>query len=437
MSQRGEGGPGLPGRQAPGTPQDADPLYQQQRDPFPEEAGEEEFYADSHSRYDMEMDPSYVEPSRSKLVPLLIAFVALLGFAGILLYAYNLTMGTGMPDGTIPVVEAPTGTEKTRPEDRGGMEVPNQDKVFLNDAEEGDKQGNLLPPSEDPAMPASGSQPAQDGGMTSSAGNQGTAKDVTLGSPPTLELSESEPVAPAQTQGMENLLKDVDKTVKTESEEVMAAVEKATETSEPPAAPVIPEPPKMADSQDTLTSANSESMTQTDDVQGTMSKDSAAMAPQDSASQMTDKEPVAEADTASQTTAAASSEVVKEAEASKDKKVESLLPKPETPAEPKKATPSTTSVAAVPSVPEPPKGAFIMQLAAVKSEAAAQSEWKRMQNKHKALLGAMPLLVQRADLGDRGIYYRIQTGPFPNKSTAQDLCLRLKQSGGDCIVKKR
>ena len=119
------------------------------------------------------------------------------------------------------------------------------------------------------------------------------------------------------------------------------------------------------------------------------------------------------------------------------KKVESLLAKPDASATSKKMTAATTTVAAVPSVPEPPKGAFIMQLAAVKSETAAQSEWNRVQKKYSALLGALPLLVQKADLGTRGTYYRIQTGPFPNKSTAQDLCLRLKQAGGDCIVKQR
>ena len=78
-----------------------------------------------------------------------------------------------------------------------------------------------------------------------------------------------------------------------------------------------------------------------------------------------------------------------------------------------------------------------MQLASVRSEDTARSEWQRMQGKHEALLGDMQLFIQQVELEGRGTYYRIQTGPFPSRSTAQDLCAQLKAAGQDCLVTQR
>ncbi len=49
----------------------------------------------------------------------------------------------------------------------------------------------------------------------------------------------------------------------------------------------------------------------------------------------------------------------------------------------------------------------------------------------------MPLLMQEIDIEGRGTFFRIQTGPFPNRATAQDICAQLKAGGQDCIVKTR
>ena len=39
----------------------------------------------------------------------------------------------------------------------------------------------------------------------------------------------------------------------------------------------------------------------------------------------------------------------------------------------------------------------------------------------------------RADLGEKGIYYRVRVGPF-NDGDAARLCGDLKAAGGDCIL---
>ncbi len=79
-------------------------------------------------------------------------------------------------------------------------------------------------------------------------------------------------------------------------------------------------------------------------------------------------------------------------------------------------------------------GDYFVQLASVKSDAGARQEWARMQRVHPALLGDLALEVQRADLGDRGIFYRIRTGPFPNRATAQDMCAQIKAAKLACLV---
>lgn len=80
---------------------------------------------------------------------------------------------------------------------------------------------------------------------------------------------------------------------------------------------------------------------------------------------------------------------------------------------------------------------YLVQLASVKSEERARSEWTRLQGRHPDLLGDLELIVQRADLGGRGTFYRLQTGPFPNQATAEDMCWQLRAAKLDCLVVKR
>ena len=70
----------------------------------------------------------------------------------------------------------------------------------------------------------------------------------------------------------------------------------------------------------------------------------------------------------------------------------------------------------------------------MKSEDGARNEWARMQRAHPDLLADLELTLQSADLGERGVFYRIRTGPFPNRATAQDMCWQIKAARLDCLV---
>ncbi len=79
-------------------------------------------------------------------------------------------------------------------------------------------------------------------------------------------------------------------------------------------------------------------------------------------------------------------------------------------------------------------GRYFVQIASVKSDGGARKEWARMQRAHPDLLGDLELSVQSADLGERGIFFRIRTGPFPNRATAQDMCWQIKAAKLGCLV---
>lgn len=79
---------------------------------------------------------------------------------------------------------------------------------------------------------------------------------------------------------------------------------------------------------------------------------------------------------------------------------------------------------------------YIVQLSSQRSEAAAQATSRALQTKYAGLFGSLQPFIRRSDLRDRGVYYRVQIGPFPTMAEANQLCGNLKKSGADCVVQK-
>jgi hypothetical protein len=77
----------------------------------------------------------------------------------------------------------------------------------------------------------------------------------------------------------------------------------------------------------------------------------------------------------------------------------------------------------------------VVQLSAQRSEADAQAAFRTLQVKYPALGGREPL-IRRKDLGERGIFFATQVGPFGVKSEADQLCETLKTAGAACFVQK-
>jgi len=89
----------------------------------------------------------------------------------------------------------------------------------------------------------------------------------------------------------------------------------------------------------------------------------------------------------------------------------------------------------VPPKPEAAKtGGVRLQLGSVRSEDAARQEWERIKRKSTDVLGNLSATPIRTDLGDRGVYYRIQTGPVADLAAAERICSELKQRSIGCII---
>lgn len=103
--------------------------------------------------------------------------------------------------------------------------------------------------------------------------------------------------------------------------------------------------------------------------------------------------------------------------------------------QPARVATAPTPAPAATSTPAP-AGNYVVQIASVRSEAEAQSTWRSMQSKYPGILGNQPFAVRRADLGDRGVYYRAQVGSFSSRDGAVALCEALRAQGGDCMVQR-
>jgi cell division septation protein DedD len=153
-----------------------------------------------------------------------------------------------------------------------------------------------------------------------------------------------------------------------------------------------------------------------------------------------------------------------------DSKAEQLLPLPETPL-PRPAPVEPTAVAPLPAPAPPPAAANVpaaaaapavpatppptvkaapaavapaaamgkgyrLQLGAVRTPAAAKDEFERLKRLNGDVLGKLGYAAERIDLGDRGIFYRIQAGPLADAALAERGCNALNRRGVRCLLVK-
>jgi hypothetical protein len=95
--------------------------------------------------------------------------------------------------------------------------------------------------------------------------------------------------------------------------------------------------------------------------------------------------------------------------------------KPPIKAEPAAAKPTTAQKT----------GGTRIQLASVRSENDAHQEWDRIRRANPDLLGNVSATPVRADLGDKGVFYRLQTAPIAD---AERVCIELKRRNIGCII---
>ncbi len=74
-----------------------------------------------------------------------------------------------------------------------------------------------------------------------------------------------------------------------------------------------------------------------------------------------------------------------------------------------------------------------VQLSSQRTEEAARQTAQEIANRFGSLFGGASIEVQRVDLGDRGIFYRVRV-PANSLQDANTICSSVKANGGDCFT---
>lgn len=81
----------------------------------------------------------------------------------------------------------------------------------------------------------------------------------------------------------------------------------------------------------------------------------------------------------------------------------------------------------------PVSGPYAVQVTSQRSESDAQASFRSLQQQFPSVLGSRQPVIRRADLGEKGTYYRAQI-PFQSQSEASEFCSSLKAAGGQCVI---
>lgn len=102
------------------------------------------------------------------------------------------------------------------------------------------------------------------------------------------------------------------------------------------------------------------------------------------------------------------------------------------PAKPAVAAKSAAAVTATPAAAT--AGGIRVQLGSLRSPEAARDEWQRLKRINSDLLGKLTAVAVRAEVPDKGTYYRVEAGPLADGAAASQLCGELKKRNLGCTI---
>ncbi len=109
-------------------------------------------------------------------------------------------------------------------------------------------------------------------------------------------------------------------------------------------------------------------------------------------------------------------------------KTAKLIPRPAEKAEQKKPAQSLT--------PAQGMSGWTVQLSSQRNSDAAWDVWKNLSERYSKLLKGQQATVVKADLGTRGVFYRLRVHQIDSKKQAARLCNKLKRKGTGCFISK-
>jgi len=301
------------------------------------------------------------------------ALLGAIALGGALAFAYKQS-GGAMGGGEPPVVQADSRPVKEAPQQPGGKEFPHKNKLIYDRLQNGDQPEaeHIVPRQEELAMPA----------MPSAA--PAAAPGALPMQPPAVATVDDPNAADGGPRRVKTLVVRPDGSV--------------MPPPEAPAAPQQATPAKAAPAP-----APQQQMAAVEPAMPAMPMPQAAPAPA----------PVAEA---------APPPATAPAPAADPAPVAAIPPKPKV---------ATADVAPAPSKPSQ----YVVQVGSKQNQTEALATFADMQQKYPTLLASYRPMVQKADLGAKGVWYRLRIGPIVDKSAATKLCGQLKSQGHpDCLV---
>jgi len=324
-----------------------------------------------------------------KAIPAVGAFVAMIGFGAVTWYAYNQGILEGSEDAA-PLLR-PKGALKAPPSNPGGVDVPNRDKYVFNTLEQREddqKVERLLPPAEQPKeLPPEDSKPSVTTQLPKAE------KPVAIEKPAVATSNEARP--------------------RTANE----ALKKALDLVQKDAPPTLPAPGSESEVAEKSPIAETAQVAESQMPSGPI-----RLTPGKKSPAATEVKPAPPPPPALKTRtvrpSATKAPVIPQLKKSAPKVVKpSSRPK-------RRPTPSTA------------KGYYI-QLGALRSASAAERAWSGAKKKNPDILRGRKLSVERANVPEKGVYYRVQSGPFADSGAAKRLCDALKRRKQGCFVVRR
>jgi len=322
-----------------------------------------------------------------------VVLFAVAGFFGLAWYAYKSGSEGEVADKDVELVKADKAPVKEAPANPGGMQIPNQDKTIygLVNGNKGEKPTveRILPPPEEPLERGASTETWMSDKAKSKANLEAGEQKMAQAEPapvaaapaPTPAPAASTaitlpPAAPAAETPAPAESKKVDQ-FNPQKAEVEAALAPAVPSAAPPTAPKVV-------------------------VKPTAPVEQAEEAPKEAPSPTPPPAPVAKP-------VAKKAPVVAKSEENED------------------------SEETVPAAP--PKGIRV-QLGAHKSQEEATSNWAKLSRQFAGELKGKNHYIVRVDLGDKGIYYRLQVAPFTSTKEAEQFCLTFVSADKGCFPVK-
>jgi len=300
------------------------------------------------------------------------ALLGAIALGGALAFAYKQSGGGIGAGDQPPVVTADVRPVKEAPDDPGGKDFPHKNKLIYDRLQNGDEpEADHLVPRQEDVA-----VPA----LPPSTDTASAAAPTDLGAPPTTQAVDSSAPATVAAVDDPNAADGGPRKVKT------MVVRPDGSVMAPPAGAAPAEAPT--------------------DIQLAAASPAPAQAP--AANAAAAPAPVAAAAAAAPQQAA-------------DMPVPAAKPKP------------ATQTASITPAATPTK--YVVQVGSKKNQTEALASFADMQQKYPTLLASYRPMVQKADLGAKGVWYRLRIGPIADKAAAAKLCTQLKSQGlPDCLV---